>query len=116
MSTVGAAALSLESPTVPISGRLNTAVAYLTAHRSDLEEPASNRGFARLLDRLDLLAQVVLVAPNVGKSQLYVSPALAQQQSQPPGAKAATAPNWPVDRELIPTAKPQSPGALRSRS
>ena len=61
-----------------IQHRLNTAVAYLTSHRTEMQEPAAVQGFARLLDRLDLLAQLVLVdEPPPGKSQLYVSPALS---------------------------------------
>jgi signal transduction histidine kinase len=58
---------------------------------------------------------VVLAEPSVGKNQLYVSPALVQEQSRSPAAKAATAPigtNWPDDRRLVPTAKPEAPGTL----
>ena len=40
-----------------IRQRLNTAAAYLTSHRTEMQEPASVQGFASLLDRLDLLAQ-----------------------------------------------------------
>ena len=90
-------------------GRLNTAAAYLSSHRSDIERPASVHGFASLLDRLDLRAQVVLAEPSVGKNVVYASPALIQ--AQPAGAKAATArprTNWPVDRRLITTAKPEA--------
>ena len=43
-----------------IQQRLNTAVAYLTSHRTEMQEPAAVQGFARLLDRLDLLAQLVI--------------------------------------------------------
>jgi signal transduction histidine kinase len=99
-----------------IQGRLNTAVAYLTSHRSNMEEPASVHGFATLLGRLDLLAQVVIAGPSVGKRQLYLSPALVQQNSRrAPSAKAATTPagtNWSSDRRLIPTAKPEAPATL----
>jgi len=98
-----------------IQGRLNTAVAYVTSHRSDMQEPASVHGLATLLDRLDLLGQVVLVQPSVGKSRLFVSPALGQEQSRKETAKAATAPNgtnWPADRRVIPTAKPELAGSL----
>jgi signal transduction histidine kinase len=55
--------------------RLNTAVAYLTSHRSDMHEPASVHGFAELLGQLDLLAQVVIARPGE-KGLLYVSPVL----------------------------------------
>jgi signal transduction histidine kinase len=98
-----------------IQGRLDTAVAYLTAHRSNMEEPASVHGFATLLGRLDLLAQVVIAGPSVGKRQLYLSPALVQQKPRPPSAKAATTPagtNWSGERRLIPTAKPEAPATL----
>jgi len=98
-----------------IQGRLNTAVAYLTSHRSNMQKPTSVHEFARLVDRLDLLAQVVIAEPSVGKNRLYVSPALLQAQPRSPSAKAATAPtetNWPDDRQLIATAKPESPGTL----
>ena len=43
---------------------LNAAVAYLTSRRSELQAPATARGFARLVDRLDLLGQLVIVGPS----------------------------------------------------
>jgi signal transduction histidine kinase len=96
-----------------IQGRLNTAIAYVTSHRSEMQKPASIHGYARLVNRLGLLSQVVLAGPSVGKSQLYVSPALVQGQSRGPSAKkGGTGTNWPADRRLIPTAKPESPGTL----
>src|SRR5580700_3961940 len=55
---------------------LNAALAYLTSHRTEMQEPAAVQGFVRLLDRLDLLAQLVLVGPSE-KSQLYISPSLS---------------------------------------
>ncbi len=85
-----------------IQHRLNTAVAYLASHRA--EEKASIPGFANLVDRLDLLAQVVVAAPHT-KSLLYVSPALnpgLQKQEAArqgfvgkPGATPATGPAQP---------------------
>ena len=95
-----------------IHGRLDTAVAYLTSHRSEMQKPASVQGFARLLGRLDLLSQVILAGPSVGKSQLYVSPGLAQGQPSQPGAKGATATNWSDERRLIATVKPEAPATL----
>jgi signal transduction histidine kinase len=94
--------------------RLSTALAYLTSHRTEMQGRASVQGFARLLGRLDLLAQLVLVGP-FSKSQLYVSPALAQSQDAKPrpGPKAAAAPaqastTWTRDRQqLIGTPKSQ---------
>jgi hypothetical protein len=61
-----------------IRQRLNTALAYLTSNRAGLREPGTVQGFARLLNRLDLLAQLVTStdAPP-GKNQLYISPALS---------------------------------------
>ena len=101
--------------------RLNTALAYLTSHRTELQEPASARGFARLLDRLDLLGQLVIVtdAPP-GKQQIYISPALSlnpalqkQQARQasarrrgttPALAPAGTGASWADYRRAIPVA------------
>jgi signal transduction histidine kinase len=96
-----------------IQARLNTAIAYLTSHRSEMQKPASIHGYATLVNRLGLLSQVVIAGPSVGKSQLYLSPALVQGQSRKLSAKkGATGTNWPADRRLIPTAKPESPGTL----
>jgi hypothetical protein len=68
-----------------IQRRLNSSVAYLTSHRAELQEPAAVQGFARLLARLDLLAQLVMVSTTPpGKDLLYVSQALAQGQGGPP--------------------------------
>jgi signal transduction histidine kinase len=92
-----------------IQGRLNSANAYLTSHRSEMQEQASVNGFARLLNRLDLLAQLVLIGPSE-KTQLYLSPTLERGQPGNSVEKAATAPteNRPDDRRLIPAAKPES--------
>jgi hypothetical protein len=43
-----------------IRGRLNTAAAYLTSHRTEIQQSGSVEGFTRLLGRLDLLAQVAI--------------------------------------------------------
>jgi signal transduction histidine kinase len=59
-----------------IQQRLDTAFAYLTSHRTTIQKPASVQGFARVLDRLDLLSQVVIAEPGE-KRQLYISPALS---------------------------------------
>jgi signal transduction histidine kinase len=95
--------------------RLNTAFAYLTSHRTRMGGRASVQGFARLLNRLDLVAQLVLVGPS-SKSQLYVSPSLAQEQGAkpPPGNGAAAPPaqastTWTRDRQrLIAVGPPKS--------
>jgi signal transduction histidine kinase len=64
-----------------IQRQLNTAVAYLSSHRGGMREPAAVQGFARLLDGLDLLAQLTLVTTTPPKkTQLYVSPALQPGQ------------------------------------
>ena len=93
--------------------RLSTAVAYLTSHGSEMQEPASVQGFAKLLGRLDLLAQVVIAGSNE-KRQVYASPALLQGQSRrsaktASAAKAAAATlaetgpsSWSDERRLIP--------------
>jgi signal transduction histidine kinase len=106
-----------------IQRRLSAAAAYLTSHRTEVQEPASIQGFARLLDRLDLLAQLVIAGPSE-KSQLYVSPALLQvetRQSVTTAAaakKAATAPgetssaSWTDDRQLFPVAAAKSRAIL----
>jgi signal transduction histidine kinase len=61
-----------------IQHRLNTAVAYLAAHRTEIQQRATIQGFADLVDRLDLLAQLTLIEkPRPGKRPLYVSPALS---------------------------------------
>ncbi len=55
-----------------------------------MQEPAAVQGFARLLDRLDLLAQLVIAGPTE-KRQLYVSPALeqAQRRSEQPARQGS---------------------------
>jgi signal transduction histidine kinase len=101
-----------------IHGRLNTAISYLTSHRTEMQKPGSVRGFARLLDRLDLLSQVVIAAPSE-KQQLYLSPALERGQARQPVKTAAAAPagigaSWIDKRRLIPVAgsKSQAPAIL----
>jgi hypothetical protein len=88
--------------------RLNTAVAYLTSHRTRMRERSTVQGFARLLGRLDLLGQLVVATETPpGKTQLYVSPALQQDpaflKARQSGAAPATAPAdtsgaWTQDR------------------
>ncbi len=73
-----------------IQRRLSTAVAYLTSHRADMQEPASVQGFARLVGRLDLLAQLV-IAGQYEKRLLYVSPALGRGPTGQSIKKAAAA-------------------------
>ena len=105
-SLAGGAAWLIESHRQQqrIDRRLSAAVAYLASHR--MQEPASVQGFARLLDRLDLLAQLASVGPS-GKNRLFVSPALAQGQAPPESTAAIKADQLPSsmadDRELIPT-------------
>jgi signal transduction histidine kinase len=87
-----------------IDHRLDAAVTYLTAHR--MQEQASVQGFARLLNRLDLFAQLATVGPS-GKNRLFVSPAIAQGQAPPETTAAIKAASLPSsmadDHELIPT-------------
>jgi HAMP domain-containing protein len=88
--------------------RLNTAVAYLTTHRTDLK--ASLPGFASLLERLDLLADLSLRATTpAGKGELYLSPTLQQAGVRGSDALAATAgaattSSWSHHQQLIPAA------------
>ena len=61
-----------------VQRRLNTAFAYLASRRAGIGETAPVQGFARLLDRLGLLAQLTIVTDSPpGKTPLYVSPALS---------------------------------------
>ena len=102
-----------------VQRRLNAAVAYLTAHRADMKQQSSIRGFARLVSRLDLLAQVVIAGPSE-KRLLYVSPALAQAQdvAGPRGKTSRPAPtktglgSWSDDQQLIPAGTRKSPVTL----
>jgi hypothetical protein len=57
--------------------RRNTAVAYPTSHRPGMQRPPAVAGFARPLDRLDLLADLVLVTTTPPGKQPYVSPSLS---------------------------------------
>jgi signal transduction histidine kinase len=101
--------------------RLNTALAYLTSHRTEIEEPAVVQGFATLLRRLDLLAQLVVITTSPpGKNPIYTSPALEQGQgaTTPRGKRAAAVPpetstTWAHDpRRLIAVGTPKSPAKL----
>ena len=110
-----------------VQQRLNTAAAYLASHRAEMQEPASVQGFARLLGRLDLLAQLVIAGPGE-KRQLYLSPALSpaleKQQAAgqskargagTQGASASAEPNasWIDDgRRLIPAGTRKAPATL----
>ena len=75
-----------------IQKRLNTAVAYLASHRSEIEQQPTLQGFASMLDRLDLLAQLTLVErPPPGKSELYVSPAIGPALQKQEAARQSIA-------------------------
>jgi signal transduction histidine kinase len=104
-----------------IQRRLNSATAYLTSHRF-VKEPDSAHGLASELNRLDLLAQLVLVstAPP-GKDQVYISPALERGQGGKSVKAAAVAAagisrTWTDERRLIPIpgskATSQAPATL----
>jgi len=88
-----------------IHTRANTAVAYLISHRTELQAPGTVHGFATLLDRLDLLAQAVLIGPSE-KRLVYVSLSL----DLPAPGKAPSGRD--VDRRLIPIGTPKSPSTL----
>ena len=74
-----------------IQQRLNTAVAYLTSHRAEMQKPAAVQGFASLLNRLDLLAQLVVITSTPpGKRRALPQPGpqaqrVLQKQTGPPG-------------------------------
>ena len=73
--------------------RLNTAVAYLTSHSNRMRRPARVQGFARLLGRLGLFAQVTLVTTTPpGKHPLYVSPGLREVSQKERAVRAKTRP------------------------
>jgi signal transduction histidine kinase len=109
-----------------IQQRLNSAVAYLTSHRAEMQERGSVHGFARLLGQLDLLAQLVIAEPGE-KHQLFVSPALspALQKEQARRAEAGqsgttaasasgeTSASWTDDgRRLIPAGTRKAPATF----
>jgi len=91
--------------------RLGAAVAYLTSHRAEMQAPASVRGFARLLDRLDLLAQVVIAGPSK-KGLVYLSPAAQTRQSFKTAVTGPSPPSRADDRRLIPAGTSKSPATL----
>ena len=85
-----------------VQQRLNTVVAFLTSHRAEMQEPASVQGFAGVLNRLGMLAQVVMVTTSpTGKSQLYLSPALnldpALRKQQAGKSRAEPSPTAPAN-------------------
>ena len=88
-----------------IHARLNAASAYLTSHRSDIQAPATVRGFARLIDRFDLLGQLVIIGPSE-KRVLYVSPTLEQ------GFQGKTPPGRDDDRRPIQIGTSKSPATM----
>jgi signal transduction histidine kinase len=115
----GAAAwlIDREHQQAAIQNRLNTALAYVASHRTEIQEPSVVQGFARLLDRLDLLGQLVIAEPGE-KSQFYISPALnptiqkehaRNVKSRQPGRTDVTGPadpsaSWGDLHQLIPIA------------
>jgi signal transduction histidine kinase len=92
--------------------RLNAAVAYLTAHRASMQEPASVKGFSNLLGRSGLLGQLVIAGPSE-KGQLYLSPALEQAQNRqtlktPQAAPSGPGASWVDDHRIIPVGTDKS--------
>jgi signal transduction histidine kinase len=60
-----------------VQRRLNKAADYLASHGAAMREPATIQGFAGLLGRLGLLAQVVVATSSPpGKNLIYLSPPL----------------------------------------
>jgi signal transduction histidine kinase len=101
-----------------IQGRLNAAAAYLTAQGTEIKQPASTHRFAKLLGRLDLLAQlVVITATPPGKDQIYVSPALPlgtsqQVKTRQRGRAAAPSTSFVDERRFIPIGTAKSRATL----
>jgi len=106
------------------SNRVNIAAAYLASHRSSLQSETTARGFERLVERLDLLAQVVLItnAPP-GKHPIYTSPILdkggsaAEIKARRAGAPnlagpAAPAPSWKQMHRVIAVGSPKAQGFI----
>jgi len=61
-----------------VQQRLNTALGYLASNGAQMRRPTTVEGFSALLNRLGLLAKVVVAsAQSPGKSQVYLSPALS---------------------------------------
>jgi signal transduction histidine kinase len=90
-----------------IHKRLNAAAGYLTSHRATLHEQATVQGFTRLTERLDLLAQLVIISTSPPeKDPIFISPALdlGKQGKLPPGRD--------VDRRLIRAGSPKSRAIL----
>ena len=102
------------------SGRLNTAVGLpRPPTAADMRKPASVRGFASLLNRLDLLrAESSSPSRRSGKSRALRQPEPSLRNKRPaespPGPTKPLATNWSDARRLIPTAKPEA-GTLRHR-
>jgi signal transduction histidine kinase len=110
-----------------IRRRQNTAVAYLRSHRAEMQEKASVQGFAQLLGRLDLLAQLIIARPGE-KRELYLSPALSpavekaqaarQTKARGTGSAAASGPtttsaSWIDDgRQIIPAGTRKVPATF----
>jgi signal transduction histidine kinase len=85
-----------------VAQHLNSAVAYLTIHRKQIQQPAVVHEFAQLLNREGLLAQLVVVSNTPpGKSQVYVSPALAIDQGKPRSSRGAR--GTPVPTQTSPS-------------
>ena len=107
-----------------IQHRLDAATAYLRTHRSELRDPSAVQGFARLVDRLDLLAQVVAITDSPpGKEQVFISPALEKQGTaaqlkarlageRSPAAATNPVPSWTDDHRVIPIGLQKTPGVL----
>ena len=98
-----------------VHGRLNAALAYLTAHRATMQQPPSVKGFSNLLGRSGLLGQLV-IAGQSEKGQLFVSPAIATAQDRQTVKTPATAPGpgapWVDDHQLIPVKADKSEAVL----
>jgi signal transduction histidine kinase len=107
-----------------VQRRLGTAAAYLSSHRATIKDTSTLSGFASLIGRLDLLAQLVVVSSHPpGKDQIYLSPSFLPEQSKQgklrklgriaPVPPAGATPGWAEDHQrLIAVGTGRSPATL----
>jgi signal transduction histidine kinase len=97
-----------------VDRRLDAAVAFLTAHQTSLGQPETVRAFAAELDRLDLLAQVVLATtrppskrvvfatPDFAKAEKAGRPELSGASAEPGGFRVDAQRSVPIGTRKVP--------------
>src|ERR1700722_2316650 len=101
-----------------IQRRVDTAVSFLTAHRSEIKERATLRQFERTLISLGLRAQLVLATKSPpGKVVLFISPSLETLNTRPAveqkvAATLAPSTSWSQQRHTIYVASSKPPATL----